>query len=352
MRQPPGARRHSWAVPATAVGPGEPGRESAARSDVGRSRFSRPGNRTRLIFATDAAEQKGNQRKPTGSYYTPDSLVQALLDTALDPVLDQCEAAADPATALLSLKVIDPACGSGHLLLAAARRVATRLARARATGTPSAADYRHALRDAARACLHGVDRNPMAVELTKVAIWIETVDPGKPLGYFDAQIRCGDALLGVFDLPDAAYKPLSGDDKPTAKHYAAKNKRERAEAARIAQGFDLSRRTRIIADHQAMRAMPEDDLPSIEAKARRAAELTARIYDAAPFLIEEAKGDERNQWGVSFMAMFHMSNDSALFRTAAQLAAEGFQRDGVNWRRSGPAPTPQPKPSSPYTERR
>jgi len=45
----------------------------------------------------------------------------------------------------------------------------------------------------ARSCIHGVDRNPMAVELTKVALWIETVDPGWPLGFFDAQIRCGDS---------------------------------------------------------------------------------------------------------------------------------------------------------------
>ena len=63
----------------------------------------------------------------------------------------------------------------------------------------------------------------MAVELTKVALWIETVEPGKPLGFLDANIRCGDSLLGVFDLealrkgiPDAAYKPLTGDDKATA----------------------------------------------------------------------------------------------------------------------------------------
>lgn len=150
-----------------------------------------------LVFASEAAEQKGNQRKTTGSYYTPDSLVQALLDTALDPVLDKTEAEAeDPAKALLRLSVIDPACGSGHFLLAAARRIATRLARIRADGTPSLADFRHALRDVARCCIHGVDRNPMAVELTKVALWIETVDPGLPLGFFDAQIRCGDALLG------------------------------------------------------------------------------------------------------------------------------------------------------------
>ena len=87
----------------------------------------------------------------------------------------------------------------------------------------------------ARACIHGVDRNPMAVELTKVALWIETVEPGKPLGFLDANIRCGDSLLGVFDLealrqgiPDAAYKPLTGDDKETARYFAKRNKAERA----------------------------------------------------------------------------------------------------------------------------
>ena len=147
--------------------------------------------------------------------------MQALLDTALDPVLDRVEAEGDdPAKALLSVRVIDPACGSGHFLLAAARRIATRVARTRAGGVASAEDYRHALRDVARACIHGVDRNPMAVELTKVALWIETVEPGKPLGFLDANIREGDALFGVYNLealrqgiPDAAYKVLSGDDK-------------------------------------------------------------------------------------------------------------------------------------------
>src|SRR6267154_1392291 len=183
----------------------------------------------------EGGEAKGHARKTSGSYYTPDGLVQTLLDSALDPVLDRVEAEADdPAVALLSVTVIDPACGSGHFLLAAARRIATRLARARAGGVASPADYRHALRDVARACIHGVDRNPMAVELTKVALWIETVEPGKPLGFLDANIRCGDALLGVFELdalrqgiPEAAYKPLTGDDKETVKHFAKRNKAER-----------------------------------------------------------------------------------------------------------------------------
>jgi hypothetical protein len=189
----------------------------------------------RVFSFAEGAETKGNQRKTTGSYYTPDSLVQALLDSALDPLLDRVEAEADdPPTALTKLTVIDPACGSGHFLLAAARRIASRVARHRAGGVASAADYRHALRDVVRQSIHGVDRNPMAVELTKVALWIETVEPGKPLGFLDANIRCGDALLGVFDLdalkqgiPDGAYKSLTGDDKETAKHFAARNKAEK-----------------------------------------------------------------------------------------------------------------------------
>jgi hypothetical protein len=264
-----------------------------------------------LAFASEAAERRGNQRKTTGSYYTPDSLVQALLETALDPVLDKTEAeASDPAAALLALSVIDPACGSGHFLLAAASRIATRLARIRSNGTPSLADFRHALRDVARSCLYGVDRNPMAVELTKVALWIETVDPGLPLGFFDAQIRCGDSLLGVLDLkvldegvPPAAYKPLTGDDKEAARYYAQKNKRERDERERIAQGFGFARAGDLTRDFAALRAMPETTVAEIEAKAARLAALTGEgasawrleracdLYVAA-FLLPKRKGGQ------------------------------------------------------------
>jgi hypothetical protein len=233
-----------------------------------------------LVFASDAAEQKGNQRKTTGSYYTPDSLVQALLDTALDPVLDKTESqAADPVNALLKLTIIDPACGSGHFLLAAARRIATRLARIRAEGTPSTEDFRHALRDVARCCIHGVDRNPMAVELTKVALWIETVDPGLPLGFFDAQIRCGDALLGVFDLkvlqdgiPDTAYKPLTGDDKDTAKYYAQANKGAKAGQGEFDFGTGKAQMPDtkpLAADFSGFRDLPEETVEQIGAKAKR-----------------------------------------------------------------------------------
>src|SRR5690606_38871795 len=115
----------------------------------------------RVFRFANADASKGNARKTSGSYYTPDSLVQELLDSALEPVIQQrIVGAADPEASLLSITVCDPACGSGHFLLGAARRLATRLAQLRAQGTPSGEDFRHALRDVVTHCIFGVDRNP------------------------------------------------------------------------------------------------------------------------------------------------------------------------------------------------
>lgn len=185
----------------------------------------------RFAFA-QGAETRGNARKTTGSYYTPDSLVQVLLDSALEPVIQRTLAAhpADPVPALLSLAIVDPACGSGHFLLAAARRLAVHVARCQVGGTPSAADYRHALRQVVGHCIYGVDLNPMAVELCKVSLWMEAVDPGLPLSFLDSHIQHGNALLGATPalleggIPDAAWDPIEGDDKKTASALKKRNK--------------------------------------------------------------------------------------------------------------------------------
>ena len=105
----------------------------------------------------------GSERKSTGSYYTPDSLIVALLDSALNPLLDEAMRAREPEEALLALRVLDPAVGSGHFLVAAGRRIAHRLAAVR-TGDeePSPDAVRHALRDVVGKCLYGIDLNPMA----------------------------------------------------------------------------------------------------------------------------------------------------------------------------------------------
>ncbi|MCA9842587.1 MAG: N-6 DNA methylase, partial [Cyanobacteria bacterium HKST-UBA03] len=221
----------------------------------------------------EGAEGQGHARKTTGSYYTPDALVQVLLDSALDPVLDRAEAqGSDPVEALLNLTVVDPACGSGHFLLGAARRIASRVARLRAEGVASAEEFRHALREVIRRCIYGVDRNPMAVELTKVALWIESVEPGKPLGFLDAHIRCGDSLVGVLNpemlaegIPDEAYKPLTGDDKDTCKALKQLNK-ENSKGVLKQSLFATVSSTKDSTPIAELEAMPEETLAQIDAE--------------------------------------------------------------------------------------
>jgi hypothetical protein len=177
----------------------------------------------------------GNERKTTGSYYTPTSLIDALLDTALDPLLDEAENAEDPVAALLELTVCDPACGSGHFLVAAARRIAKRLAVIE-TGDPEPAprEQRSALRRVVANCIYGVDVNPLAAELAKVSLWIEALEPGRPLSFLDAQIKVGNSLLGTTPallangIPDEAFKPIEGDDKKTAGGLMRRNRTERS----------------------------------------------------------------------------------------------------------------------------
>ncbi|KWX08628.1 restriction endonuclease, partial [Carbonactinospora thermoautotrophica] len=177
----------------------------------------------------------GNERKTSGSYYTPASLIECLLDSALDPVLDEAVKDANPERALLEVTVCDPACGSGHFLVAAARRIAKRLAMVR-TGEvePPPEAVRSALREVVAHCVYGVDVNPLAAELAKVSLWLEALEPGKPLAFLDAQIKVGNALLGVTPkllrdgVPDEAFKALEGDDKKIVASLRKQNTKERS----------------------------------------------------------------------------------------------------------------------------
>ena len=176
----------------------------------------------------------GHERKTSGAYYTPSSLVQCVLDSALGPVLNEACAQPNPEKAILALKVCDPACGSGHFLIAAAHRIAKKLASAR-TGIeePGPEECRTALRDVIHQCIYGVDINPMAVELCKVNLWMEAVEPGKPLLYLDAHIQCGNSLIGATPallkngIPDAAFEPIEGDDKKICSEFKKLNKQMR-----------------------------------------------------------------------------------------------------------------------------
>jgi hypothetical protein len=227
----------------------------------------------------------GHERKTTGSYYTPSSLIQVLLDSALDPVIAERlkSAGASPEAreaAILDLKVCDPAVGSGHFLIAAAHRLARHLAGIR-TGDdePSPDATRAALRDVIGNCLYGVDLNPMAVELCKVSLWMEALEPGKPLSFLDAHIKCGNSLVGVgpdldiSEIPDNAFKPAFGDDKKTATALRKRNKREREgqlgfrfDETLIKDQEDLSQW--LAQQAKTLEDMPEDAAIQVQAKVR------------------------------------------------------------------------------------
>lgn len=197
-------------------------------------------------------------RKGSGSYYTPDDLVQLILTETLEPLIEERKRAFrdkiteledstraddrkigqlrlhDPATALLDLKICDPAMGSGHFLVSLvdflADQVITAMAEAELDAPEEWGDYisplgeridtirntilanaderdwtideeqlddRHIIRRMVlKRCIYGVDKNPMAVELAKVALWLHTFTVGAPLSFLDHHLRCGDSLFG------------------------------------------------------------------------------------------------------------------------------------------------------------
>ena len=195
-------------------------------------------------------------RKGSGSYYTPDELVSLIIEETVGPLvrfrldafaaevarlsksrrpdpikLDELKRL-DPARKLLELKVCDPAMGSGHFLVGfvdyLADRVIASIAEAEAamegyvsplvedidtvrdtvlgnadergwTIQPEQLDDRHVIRRMVlKRCVYGVDKNPMAVELAKVSLWLHTFTVGAPLGFLDHHLRCGDSLFGCW----------------------------------------------------------------------------------------------------------------------------------------------------------
>ena len=235
------------------------------------------------ILNLDAAQFElrtagGNERKTTGSFYTPDALIDVLLDSALEPVLDAACKQANAAQAILNLKICDSAGGSGHIMIAAARRMARRLAAIR-TGDaePSPEAYRAALRDVITHCIYLVDINPMAVELAKVNLWMEMQDPRKPLSFLDAHIKCGNSLIGVSpqldisEIPDEAFNAVTGDDKKAASALKKRNKAERA--GQLSLNITVLENLEDLAKWAAERArrveqMPEDTPAQVHDKQR------------------------------------------------------------------------------------
>ncbi len=252
----------------------------------------------------------GTERKTTGSYYTRPELVQELIKSALEPVirerLDALQRRRDPEmqqasaalrlraakeAALLSIRVCDPACGSGHFLLAAARRIGRELAKVRAgEDQPSPTQFRRAVRDVIRHCIFGVDLNPLAVDLCKLALWIEGHCAGMPLTFLDHHIKRGNSLIGATHalvaagIPDEAYRPVTGDDKATASRIRKRNRQERDLALKqgLVQGELFSAADSAALDLAAalrdLDAASDDSVAAVRARAARYAALRRQAH--------------------------------------------------------------------------
>ena len=186
----------------------------------------------RVFIAGSLYVTKTLERRSSGTYYTPRSLAEEVVRHALDPVAYAPGPAEEsdperwrlrPAAELLDLKVADIAMGSGAFLVAACRHLAARLLEAwdaipgdaertvfdrsveEAPGEPRIpADPAErevlAHRLVAERCLYGVDKNPMAVEMAKLSLWLTTLARERPFSFVDHALRAGDSLLGVTSL--------------------------------------------------------------------------------------------------------------------------------------------------------
>ena len=166
-----------------------------------------------LYLATDKGE-----RKSTGSYYTPDYIVNYIVKNTIGPVVEQKwkdaqEKDESCIDATLAINVLDPAMGSGHFLVGAVDFLSLKLLEAvqkdfEAGKIADTAPYTNdwARRDVVSHCIYGVDLNELAVELAKVGLWLTTISKDKPLSFLDHRLKQGNSLIGA-RLTNLRYYP-------------------------------------------------------------------------------------------------------------------------------------------------
>jgi hypothetical protein len=146
--------------------------------------------------------QPGEERRRTGSHYTPRKLTAPIVETTLRPILASLGPDVKPEQ-ILALKICDPAMGSGAFLVEACRQIADHLVAAwgRSDTTPAIPPDEdvtlHARRLVAQRCLYGVDRNPLAVDLARLSMWLVTFAKLHPFTFVDHSLRHGDSLVGL-----------------------------------------------------------------------------------------------------------------------------------------------------------
>ena len=216
--------------------------------------------------------QPTEERRRSGSHYTPRSLTEPIVRHALEPAFARLGDKASPEE-VLALKVLDPACGSGAFLVEACRQLGARLEQAwnmhgaeKPVIPPDEDEALHARRLVAQKCLYGVDRNPMAVDLARLSLWLATLAREHEFTFLDHALKAGDSLVGLTRAGIAAAHwdsskpglPLFGTMIKEAVERAREGREairnagddvlSAAQAARYARVLDASEPARIVGD--------------------------------------------------------------------------------------------------------
>ena len=184
--------------------------------------------------------QPGEERRRTSSHYTPRSLSEPIVRRTLEPLITAMDSRGEPPSEkLLRLKICDPAMGSGAFLVAACRFLADQVVAAwtREKVLPEIVEghedpVMHARRLVAQRCLYGVDKNPFAVNLAKLALWLETLAKNEPFTFLDHALKHGDSLVGL-SLPQIERFDWTPDTPPEKKTPTKKSKKSKPQGHQL-----------------------------------------------------------------------------------------------------------------------
>lgn len=273
----------------------------------------------------------GSDRRETGTHYTPKSLTEAIVAETLTPVAYVGPAEGAPReqwtlkspAELLDLKICDPAMGSGAFLVQACRWLSDRLveswslvetlgktvsvdgevleAGVAKEPLPRDSEARTVIarRLIAERCLYGVDLNPLAVELAKLSIWLVTLAKGRPFGFLDHNLRCGDSLLGIHRLDQLTELSMTPGGKGQQRLFGKNIEKAVHEAMEL---------------RQQLRTIPIRDIHDVQAMARLDAD-ARRCLDAFEWIADALIGE----------VLLYGNNTKALNNTVELLAIQAGQ---------------------------
>ena len=299
----------------------------------------------------------GSDRRETGTHYTPKSLTERIVEETLTPLVYDGPAQGAPRAEwklktpdqLLDLKVCDPAMGSGAFLVQACRFLSARLVESWAieeaagrvvdfTGQvhephssvetmPADVEVRteHARRIVAERCLYGVDLNPLAVELAKLSLWLVTLSKGRPFGFLDHNLRCGDSLLGIHRLDQLTRLSMS----PTGQGQLRLFGKSIEQAVRDAIELRLRLREIPIRDIRDVEAMV-----TLDADARKKLEAAHLVADAfiGVMFVADADEVETHIFALGVDADRVVKGEPGVTENLAKRAARDLAKDSPNGR--------------------